>query len=313
MSELKYRTDLSVKVGGITFKNPVMPASGTWDCFENNAGLFPMSELGAVMVKSVHRLVRQGNPPPRIAEVTGGMINAVGIPSIGIEAFMTQELPRYEGIGAPVVLSISGNRKEHYREALEIVANDPRIAAVELNLSCPNIGTGLAFSSTPDVLRETLEAAREATRLPIFVKLAPNVTDIRVSARVSEEEGADAVTIANTWRAMLIDVETRSPVLSNVSGGMSGPAVKPQALFLVWQASTATAIPIIASGGIARWQDAVEYVLAGASMVQVGSANFRNPAAMIQVIDGIDRYLAEHGYRALSEIRGLAHQSRGIS
>ena len=211
------------------------------------------------------------------------------------------------------VLSISGNRKEHYREALEIVANDPRIAAVELNLSCPNIGTGLAFSSTPDVLRETLKAAREATRLPIFVKLAPNVTDIRVSARVSEEEGADAVTIANTWRAMLIDVETRSPVLSNVSGGMSGPAVKPQTLFLVWQARTATAIPIIASGGVARWQDAVEYVLAGASMVQVGSANFRNPAAMIQVIDGIDRYLAEHGYRALSEIRGLAHQSRGIS
>lgn len=311
--EQNYKTDLSVRIGSACFRNPVMPASGTYDYFKNNAGTFPMSELGAIMIKSVHRLVRRGNPPQRIVEVTGGMLNAVGIPSIGIEAFMEKELPKYENIGAPVVLSISGSRVEHYGEIMEIVANDPRITAVELNLSCPNVGTGLAFSSDPDVLRQTVAGARARTNLPMFVKLAPNVTDIRVSARAAEEAGADAITVANTWRAMTIDVEKQAPVLGNISGGMSGPAIKPQSLFLVWQASSVVNIPILASGGICKWQDAVEYLLAGASMVQVGSANFVNPNTMPEVIQGIDDYLARHGYESVSQIVGAAHPERKLS
>ncbi|MBE6990357.1 MAG: dihydroorotate dehydrogenase [Ruminococcaceae bacterium] len=305
---MSYQTDLSVRIGSAVFQNPVMPASGTYDYFENNADVFPMSELGAVMVKSVHRCVRPGNPPPRITEVCGGMINAVGIPSIGIEAFMERELSRYENIGAPVVLSISGNTTDHYREALEIVDNDPRIAAVELNFSCPNVGTGLAFSSDVKLLEEAAKTARSATRLPLIAKLSPNVTDIRDSARVSEACGMDAVTVSNTFKAMTIDIRKQRPTLGNISGGMSGPAVKPQNMYLVWQASTAVEIPIIACGGISCWQDAVEYLLAGATAVQVGSINFVNPLCMREVIEGIDRYLADNGYKSVGEIRGLAHR-----
>ena len=236
------------------------------------------------------------------------MLNAIGIPSIGIEAFLEKELPKYDSIGAPVVLSVSGSRIEHYAELMELIADDPRIAAVELNLSCPNLGTGLAFSSDPAVLRQTVAGARRRTRLPLFAKLAPNVTDIRPSAQAAEDAGADAITVANTWRAMAIDIDRQAPVLGNISGGMSGPAIKPQSLFLVWQASTVVHIPILASGGIAKWQDAVEYLLAGASMLQVGSANFVNPNAMPEIIRGIDGYLASRGCRAVSEIVGAAHR-----
>lgn len=303
-----YKNDLSVKIGQAEFKNPVMPASGTYDYFSNNAGVFPMSELGAVMIKSVHRLVRPGNPAQRIAEVTGGMLNSVGIPSIGIEAFIEYELPRYKDIGTSVILSLSGSEVDHYRESLEILGDNPIVTAIELNLSCPNVGTGLAFSSDPDVLTETVQKARKASKLPMFVKLAPNVTDIRLSAKAAEDAGADAITVANTWRAMVIDIESEEPVLGNISGGMSGPAIKPQSLFLVWQAYDSVNIPIIASGGICSWKDAVEYIQAGATMLQVGSANFSNPMCMVEVIEGIDNYMTGKGYSSLADIRGIAHK-----
>ena len=303
-----YKTDLSVKIGSAEFKNPVMPASGAYDYFMNNANVFPMSDLGAVMIKSVHRLERPGNPPRRIAEVTGGMLNSIGIPSMGIEAFMKYDLPRYENIGTPVVLSISGNEVNHYTESLEIVADNPIITAIEVNLSCPNVGTGLAFSSDPVILAEVITKARAKTKLPMFVKLAPNVTDIRPTAKAAEDSGADAITVSNTWKAMKIDINTQKPVLGNTAGGMSGPAIKPQNMFLVWQAYDTVKIPIIASGGISCWQDAVEYIQAGATMLQVGSANFVNPMCMVEVIEGIDNYLAEKGYSALSDVRGIAHR-----
>ncbi|MGN0770376.1 MAG: dihydroorotate dehydrogenase [Christensenellales bacterium] len=305
---MSYRTDISVKIKGAEFKNPVMPASGAYDYFDCNANLFSMSELGAVMVKSVHREVRPGNPGPRITEVLGGMINAVGIPSRGIEHFMEHDIDKYKTLGAPVVLSLSGSRVEHYIESLRIVANDKRITAVELNLSCPNVGNGLPFSSDTEVLRDLVMAARGNTELPMFVKLTPNVTDIRESAKTAEESGADAITVSNTFRAMKIDIKKQKPVLGNISGGMSGPAIKPLNMFLVWQAYTSVSIPIIASGGVACWQDAVEYILAGASMVQVGCSNFANPLCMTEVIDGIDKYAYEHGYKSLSEMRGIAHR-----
>ena len=304
---MPHKKDLNVTIAGHTFSNPIMPASGTYDYFENNVNCFPMSELGAIMIKSVHRECRPGNPPQRIVEVTGGMLNAVGIPSVGIEDFVKNELKKYENIGTSVVLSIAGSQIEHYAECLEILGDNPIVNAVEMNLSCPNVGTGLAFSLDSEVLIETVSKARSKTKLPLFVKLAPNITDIRVTAKASEDAGADAITVANTWRGMVIDIDKQKPVLGNTSGGMSGPAIKPQTMYQVWQASTVVNIPIIASGGVARWQDAVEYFLAGASMVQVGSANFADPECMVRIIDGIDDYLSDNGYESIYEIIGAAH------
>lgn len=290
------------------FKNPVMPASGTYDYFENNADCFPVSELGAVMIKSVHRLRRPGNPGPRIAEVCGGMLNCVGIPSVGIEAFLRDELPRYENIGTQVILSISGSEPVHYAEIAELVGDDPRIAALEMNLSCPNVGSGLPFSSDPQLLYDTVRQTRQRTTLPLYAKLSPNVTDIRVSCRAAEDAGADALTLSNTFRAMTIDIQKRRPYLGNLSGGMSGPAVKPMNMFLVWQAYETVHIPIIACGGIASWQDAVEYLMAGASAVQVGSCNFNDPMTMHNIIHDLDSYLHRNGIASVRELCGAAHK-----
>lgn len=305
---VNYLTDLSVELGGAVFKNPVMPASGTYDYFENNADCFPVSELGAVMIKSVHRLRRPGNPGPRIAEVCGGMLNCVGIPSVGIEAFLRDELPRYENIGTQVILSISGSEPVHYAEIAELVGDDPRIAALEMNLSCPNVGSGLPFSSDPQLLYDTVRQTRQRTTLPLYAKLSPNVTDIRVSCRAAEDAGADALTLSNTFRAMTIDIQKRRPYLGNLSGGMSGPAVKPMNMFLVWQAYEAVHIPIIACGGIASWRDAVEYLMAGASAVQVGSCNFNNPMTMHNIIHDLDSYLHRNGIASVRELCGAAHK-----
>lgn len=305
---MSYLTDLSVELGGAVFKNPVMPASGTYDYFENNADCFPVSELGAVMIKSVHRLRRPGNPGPRIAEVCGGMLNCVGIPSVGIEAFLRDELPRYENIGTQVILSISGSEPVHYAEIAELVGDDPRIAALEMNLSCPNVGSGLPFSSDPQLLYDTVRQTRQRTTLPLYAKLSPNVTDIRVSCRAAEDAGADALTLSNTFRAMTIDIQKRRPYLGNLSGGMSGPAVKPMNMFLVWQAYETVHIPIIACGGIASWRDAVEYLMAGASAVQVGSCNFNDPMTMHNIIHDLDSYLHRNGIASVRELRGAAHK-----
>lgn len=305
---VSYLTDLSVELGGAVFKNPVMPASGTYDYFENNADCFPVSELGAVMIKSVHRLRRPGNPGPRIAEVCGGMLNCVGIPSVGIEAFLRDELPRYENIGTQVILSISGSEPVHYAEIAELVGDDPRIAALEMNLSCPNVGSGLPFSSDPQLLYDTVRQTRQRTTLPLYAKLSPNVTDIRVSCRAAEDAGADALTLSNTFRAMTIDIQKRRPYLGNLSGGMSGPAVKPMNMFLVWQAYETVHIPIIACGGIASWRDAVEYLMAGASAIQVGSCNFNNPMTMHNIIHDLDSYLHRNGIASVRELCGAAHK-----
>lgn len=305
---MNYLTDLSVELGGAVFKNPVMPASGTYDYFENNADCFPVSELGAVMIKSVHRLRRPGNPGPRIAEVCGGMLNCVGIPSVGIEAFLRDELPRYENIGTQVILSISGSDPVHYAEIAELVGDDPRIAALEMNLSCPNVGSGLPFSSDPQLLYDTVRQTRQRTTLPLYAKLSPNVTDIRVSCRAAEDAGADALTLSNTFRAMTIDIQKRRPYLGNLSGGMSGPAVKPMNMFLVWQAYETVHIPIIACGGIASWRDAVEYLMAGASAVQVGSCNFNDPMTMHNIIHDLDSYLHRNGIASVRELCGAAHK-----
>lgn len=302
--------NLKVNLGGMEMINPVMPASGAYDYFEYNADVFPMSELGAVMIKSVHRNPRPGNPAPRITEVLGGMINAVGIPSVGIERFMVEQLPRFEDIGTKVVLSLSGNAPQHYFESLEIVNDDPRVASIELNLSCPNVGSGLAFSANAEALKEVVDGARKRTKLPLYVKISPNVTDIRVTALAAQECGADAVTVSNTWRAMKIDINKGKPVLGNISGGMSGPAIKPQNMFLVYQAAGVLDIPVIACGGITTWQDAIEYIMAGATALQVGCVNFVNPMAMVEIIRGMEEFMDAKGIKDLAEIRGIAQPGK---
>jgi len=302
--------NLKVNLGGMEMINPIMPASGAYDYFEYNADVFPMSELGAVMIKSVHRNPRPGNAAPRITEVLGGMINAVGIPSVGIERFMVEQLPRFEDIGTKVVLSLSGNAPQHYFESLEIVGDDPRVASIELNLSCPNVGSGLAFSANAEALKEVVEGARKRTKLPLYVKLSPNVTDIRVTALAAQECGADAVTVSNTWRAMKIDINKGKPVLGNISGGMSGPAIKPQNMFLVYQTAGVLDIPVIACGGITTWQDAIEYIMAGATALQVGCVNFVNPMAMVEIIRGMEEFMDRKGIKDLAEIRGIAQPGK---
>lgn len=301
--------NLNVDLGGMKMKNPVMPGSGTYDYFDCNANVFPVRELGAVMIKSVHRLPREGNCGPRITEVLGGMINAVGIPSVGIERFVAEQLPRFGDMGTNVVLSLSGNEPRHYFESLEILDNDPRISAVELNLSCPNVGSGLPFSADPHSVTELVSGARRCTKLPLYIKLSPNIADIRATALASEDSGADAVTISNTFRAMKIDIDRGSPVLGNISGGISGPAIKPLNMLLVYQAAPVLHIPIIASGGIATWQDAVEYIMAGATALEVGCMNFVDPMAMPKIIRGLNEFMDQRGFKNLHELRGLAHRT----
>jgi dihydroorotate dehydrogenase (NAD+) catalytic subunit len=238
------------------------------------------------------------------------MINAVGIPSVGIERFMVEQLPRFEDIGTKVVLSLSGNAPQHYFESLEIVNDDPRVASIELNLSCPNVGSGLAFSANAEALKEVVDGARKRTKLPLYVKISPNVTDIRVTALAAQECGADAVTVSNTWRAMKIDINKGKPVLGNISGGMSGPAIKPQNMFLVYQTAGVLDIPVIACGGITTWQDAIEYIMAGATALQVGCVNFVNPMAMVEIIRGMEEFMDAKGIKSLDEIRGIAQPGK---
>ncbi len=294
-------------IGSLRMKNPVMPASGAYDYFEDNADVFPVSELGAIMLKSIHRRARAGNPAPRICETAAGMLNAVGIPSVGIEAFIkNKSLEHYRELGAPIIVSISGNSAQDYVECLEFLNDQPDVAAVELNLSCPNVGTGLQLSSDVKTLDEVVSAARKATKHTIFAKLSPNVTDIRLTARASEDAGADAVTIANTYMGIAISTKTKKPVLGNTQGGLSGPAIKPLTLFKVYQAYSVVKIPIIGVGGIMCAEDAIEYILAGASAVQVGAGNFIEPMLMHHVIRGIEEYMRENDFPTIESFRGLA-------
>ena len=303
-----YKTDLSVTIKSLKMKNPVMPASGAYDYFENNANVFPMDILGAIMLKSIHRRARPGNKPPRIAEVSAGMLNAVGIPSAGIEAYLRDNsLARYRELNVPVIVSVSGDQPQDYVETCRMLAGNPSVDAIELNLSCPNVGTGLQLATDEVLLGRTVEATRLVTDFPLIVKLSPNVTDICKPAVIAQDCGADAVTIANTFMGIKIDIKTRKPFLGNTTGGLSGPAIKPIALRMVYQAYQKISIPIIGCGGIMCAADAIEYILAGATAVQVGSGNFVNPMLMKEVIEGMDTYLAENHFEKLEDIRGTAH------
>ena len=304
-----YKTDIAVKIKSLEMKNPVMPASGAYDYFEDNADVFPMNTLGAIMLKSINRRERFGNPPPRIVEITAGMMNSVGIPSVGIDKFLAENQPaKYAKLDVPVIISISGNSPEDYVEICQMLEGNPYLAAIELNLSCPNVGTGLQLASDKVLLGRTVQACRYASTMPLLAKLSPNVTHITDMAIIAEESGADALTIANTYMGLKIDIKKRKPWLGNTSGGVSGPAIKPLTLYHVFHAYRVVNIPIIGCGGIMSWEDAIEYFMAGASAVQVGAGNFVNPMLMKEVIDGIDNYLDKNGFHSLQEIVGIANK-----
>jgi dihydroorotate dehydrogenase (NAD+) catalytic subunit len=293
-------TDLSVDIGGLRLANPVMPASGTFS--EEMEKVIDLNRLGAFVTKTITREIRAGNPLPRVAETQSGMLNSIGIPSKGVAAFIAHTLPRYASYRPPLVVSISAPTAEGFATLAQQMSL-PGVAAIEANISCPNLEEdGKAFAMTAASTAVVVQKLRAATDLPLWVKLTPNTGDIAGVARAAEAAGADALVVANTILAMSIDLRSFRPRLGNVMGGLSGPAIKPIVLRQVYQCAQAVRIPIIGCGGIAIAEDAVEYMLAGATAVQVGTATFVQPSAMLRIIDGLDRFCKS---RELASVRGL--------
>lgn len=302
---VSHEPDLRVTLAGLTLKNPVLSASGTFGYGGEFADFVPPEALGGVVVKGISLLPRRGNPPPRIVETPCGMLNAIGLENEGVEGFLSRKLPFLRERGATVVVNILGDCVEDYAELAARLGAAAGIAALEVNISCPNVKHGgVAFGTDPAMAAEVTRAVKEASTLPVIVKLSPNVTDIAAMARAVEAAGADAISLINTLLGMAIDATTRRPRLANVVGGLSGPAIKPVALRMVWQAARAVAIPVIGIGGIATAEDAVEFLLAGATAVQVGTANFVNPSATLEIIAGLRAYLATHQLATVRELIG---------
>lgn len=297
--------DLSVNIGGLEFKNPVTTASGTFGYGEEFADFFDISRLGGIFVKGTTIEHREGNDYPRMAETASGMLNAVGLQNKGAEYFAKHIYPEIKDINTHMIVNVSGSSIDTYVACAEKIAELDHIPAIELNISCPNVKEGgMAFGVTCGGAASVVQAVRKVYPKTLIVKLSPNVTDITEIARVAEAEGADAVSLINTMLGMAIDAETRKPILSTVTGGLSGPCVKPVALRMVWQTYQAVKIPIIGLGGICHWQDAVEFMLAGASAIQVGTYNFVDPCASVKIIDGLNDYLDRHGYASAKQLIG---------
>jgi len=300
-------TDLTVRIGALTLANPVMPASGTFA--EGLGEAVDLNRIGALVTKTITRELRAGNPLPRVAEVVGGMLNAIGIPSKGVPYLLETTLPLYRRWTPPLVVSISAPTVEGFA-SLAAEISVPGVAAIEANISCPNIEEdGRAFAMRPASTEAVVRQLRAATALPLWVKLTPNTGEIADVARAAEAAGADALVVANTILAMSIDLNSFKPRLGNVMGGLSGPAIKPIVLRQVYQCARAVRVPIIGCGGISTAADAAEYMLAGASAVQVGTATFLNSAAMIEVIEGLDRFCEAHGLSRVADLTsGLRHE-----
>ncbi|HWR59465.1 MAG TPA: dihydroorotate dehydrogenase [Thermodesulfovibrionales bacterium] len=297
--------NLSVEIGRLSLKNPVMTASGTFGYGEEYSEFVDLNRLGAIVVKGLSLVPREGNPPPRIIETPAGMLNAIGLQNIGIEAFIDQKLPFLRGFNTPVIANFFGDSVEEYVKAAGRLSRADGVHGLEMNISCPNKEAGWCiFGTDPHVTVEVVSAVRKATDLTLIVKLSPNVTDISVMARAAEDAGADAVSLINTITGMAIDIGARRPKLANITGGLSGPAVKPVALRMVWEVHRAVKIPIIGMGGIMSADDAVEFLLAGATAVAVGTANFVNPLVTGDIIDGLERYMRDNNISELKELIG---------
>jgi dihydroorotate dehydrogenase (NAD+) catalytic subunit len=300
---------LEVELAGMRLKNPVTSASGCFGWGEEYARFWDLNRMGALVGKAVTPVPRPGNAGQRIAETPGGMLNAIGLQNPGVEGFLNDILPRVRQLDIPIWVNVSANSLQQYVELCDVLSRAEGVSAIELNLSCPNVGRGGAeFCVTPEAVRETVSECRAACRVPLIPKLSPNTTDIVSLAVAAQEAGADAVSLINTLLGMAIDIDRRKPVLGNRTGGLSGPAVKPVALRMVYEVSGAVSIPVVGIGGISTWRDAVEFLMAGATVVQVGTASFFNPLAIPEVIDGLENWLREQGIADVREIIGAARK-----
>jgi dihydroorotate dehydrogenase (NAD+) catalytic subunit len=297
--------NLSVKIGTLELANPVMAASGTFGYGREFSELVELNRLGAIVVKGISLRPSPGNPPPRIVETRCGMLNAIGLENVGLDIFIREKLPFLSKLPGATIVNIYGTRVEEYGLLAEKLDECPEIGAIEVNISCPNVKAGgVAFGVAPEAAWEVVQAVRAATKRPLIVKLSPNVTDIVAIAQAAVEGGADALSLINTITAMAVDSVTRRPRLANITGGLSGPAIKPVALRMVWQVAQAVSVPVIGIGGIMNTDDALEFLIAGATAVQVGTANFVNPRATTEILDGIRDYLLDHRMGSVQELIG---------
>jgi len=298
------RPDLRVNLGGIALQNPVLTASGTFGYGTEFAPFLDLTRLGGFVAKSLTLEPRFGNPPPRIAEAPSAMLNAISLENVGVERFITEKLPALPD-GVTVIASIFETAIEGYAEVAKRLAGEPRVAGIEVNASCPHVKSGgIEFGQNPVVLAELVRAVRGATSRPLLVKLSPNVTDIAEMARVCEGEGADGISLINAVQGLEVDPETRRPVLANILGGLSGPAIRPIALRMVWQASRAVSLPICGIGGITSAADVVKFLLCGATAVQIGTTNYLDPTAAGRIVDDLEDYLSRHGIDRVDELVG---------
>jgi len=296
---------LAVNIGRLALRNPVMTASGTFGYGEEYASFVDLNRLGAVTVKGLSLEPRAGNPPPRLAETPCGLLNAIGLQNIGVKAFVEEKLPYLRDFSTEIIANIFGETLEEYEKVAEILSAADGVSALEVNISCPNVKKGgITFGSSPEMAADVTRKVKEATDLPVIMKLSPNVTDISLIAESVESAGADAVSLINTLTGMSVDVERRKPHLYNVTGGLSGPAIKPVALRMVWQVVNRVRIPVIGLGGIMTAKDALEFLIVGAKAVQIGTASFVDPCATMKILDGIEQYLREHSISDISELIG---------
>ncbi len=297
--------DLRVNIKGLSLKNPVLTASGTFGYGEEYADFIDLNRLGGIIVKGTTINHREGNPYPRMVETPSGMLNAVGLQNKGVRHFINEIYPRIKDLDTEVIVNVSGARVEDYVAVCECLSDSDKINAIELNISCPNVKQGgMAFGTTCGGASQVVKAAREAYGKTLIVKLSPNVTDIAEIARAVEAEGADAVSLVNTFLGMAIDTETRRPYLSTITGGLSGPCIRPIAVRMVYQVAKSVKIPVIGLGGIMNGRDAIEFILAGATAIQVGTANFIDPAVTVKIVDYIEDYLSRHNISSIREIIG---------
>ena len=304
---------MQVDIGGIVLKNPVMTASGTFGYAREFDDLMDLRCLGGVIVKGLSLEPSRGNPPPRIVETPGGMLNAIGLENVGVDAFIEEKLPFLRTLAIPVFANIYGKTIEEYAELALRLCDVEGVSGLEINISCPNVTAGgIAFGSDSRSAHRVVKAVRKKTRLPVMVKLSPNVTDVVEIAKSVEAAGADSVSLINTITGMAIDVRTRRPVLANITGGLSGPAIKPVALRMVWQVAGRVNIPVIGVGGIMHAEDAVEFLIAGARAVQVGTANFVNPRAAQDVVQGLEAHLRKNGINDINSLIGSLRIDREI-
>ncbi len=297
--------DLTVRIGKMTLKNPVIASSGTFGFGEEFEGFFDLNHLGGIVTKGISLKPMKGNPPPRIFETEAGILNSIGLQNPGVKEFIKNRLPYYEKLETSLIVNFFGNTENEYVALAKRLDGHPGISGLEMNISCPNIKRcGIVFGTDPRMAYRLVRAVRKATKLTLIAKLSPNVTDIALMAKSVEEGGADGVSLVNTFRAMAVNIHTRKPELGNIIGGLSGPAIKPIAVRMVWEAGQAVSIPIIGMGGIMNAVDAIEFFLVGASAIQIGTANLTHPRTGIEVIQGIKKYLAKNKIDCVQKLIG---------